>query len=211
MDCGKRIMTAAELAARPKTGPGSKTTFIADPAKMSDKGTEYVYQKVAEVLTGKPTPSAYAYPLVWGKEQEPNAVEYFEQTTGIETFTTGFHPYTDHAGGSPDRLIGDDEGLEVKCPFNSVNQINYLMLTDMFDLKRGYPNYYWQCISLLLFTGRKRWHFCTFDDRMILPKHKLTHIILTTDSETVQEDMSAINTALAGAVKLKLETLNQLQ
>ena len=45
---------------------------------------------------------------------------------------------------------------------------------------------------------------------MIDPKHKITHIVLSTTSETVQEDMSAINLALTGAVKLKLETLSQL-
>lgn len=210
MDCGKRDMTAAELAARPKKGPGSKTTLVPDPNKMSAKGMEYVYQKCAEVLTGRPKPPGYAYPLVYGKENEPIAVEYFEQTFGIETYSTGFQPYTDHAGGSPDRLIGEDEGLEVKCPFNSEHQIEYLMLSDMFDLKRHHPDFYFQCVSLLLFTGRKRWHFCTFDDRMILPRHKLTHMIISTESETVQEDMNAINTALTGAVKMKLETLIQL-
>lgn len=210
MQCGKREMTAQELAARPKKGAGSKTTLLPDPLKMSPAGTEYVYQKVAEVLTGQPKPNTYAYPLIFGKDQEPRAVEYFEKTYGIETITTGFHPYTDHAGGSPDRLIGDTEGLEVKCPFNSEHQIEYLMLTDMWDLKRAYPNFYYQCVSLLLFTGRKRWHFCTFDDRMINPKHKLTHLEISIESETVQEDINAINIAITGAVKLKLETLSLL-
>lgn len=208
MECGTRPMTPEELAARPKSGKGSATKNIADPTKMGDKGMTYIYQKVAEVLTGRAKPGSYAYPLVYGKETEPQAVEHFERVTGLTCVETGFEPFSDHAGGSPDRLIGDDEGLEVKSPFYSEHQISYLMLTDRFDLKNLYPEYYWQCVSLLLFTGRKKWHFCTFDPRMIKDEHKMTHIeILASD---VSEDFDRINTALAAAIKIKLETLELL-
>lgn len=209
MDCGKRPMTEKELAARPKKGPGSKTTLVPDPSKMSKDGLTYIRQKVAEVLTGKPKPPSYAYPLVYGKETEPEAVEYFEKVTGLKCDETGFQPWTDHAGGSPDRLIGEADGLEVKSPWASENQIAYLMLTDVYDLKRMYPEYYWQCVSLMLFTNRKRWHFCTFDPRMKEDKHKMTHLIIEYDK--VEEDIDLINVALSGAVKEKLQLLDLLK
>ena len=207
MDCGKRPMTEAELAARPKKGPGSQTKLIPDPSKMSEKGIKYIYKKVWETLTGKPYPEAYAYPLVYGKEQEPLAVEFFEQQTGLKCEQVGFQVWTDHAGGSPDRLIGDTDGLEVKCP-SSDEQIEYLMLNDVWDLKRCYPQYYYQCVSLMMFTGRDRWHFCTYDPRMIQDKHKLTHLII--EARQVDEDMEMINKALEGAITEKLKLIQLL-
>lgn len=205
MECGKRPMTKEELEARPKKGPGSATTLVPDPSKMSKGGITYITQKVAEVLTGRPRPSAYAYPLVYGKETEPQAVEHFEKVMEVECIEVGFQPFGDHAGGSPDRLFGDDDGLEVKCPYDSANQIGYLMLTDRFDLKRMHPDYYWQCVSLMLFTNRKTWHFCTFDPRMIQEKHKMTHIVLKWSE--VEEDIDLCIKALAGAVEEKLKLI----
>ena len=208
MECGKRPMTQVELDARPKKGVGSKTTLVPDPSKMGPKGLTYISQKVAEIFTGRPKPPAYAYPLVYGKETEPEAVEYFSQKFGLECVEVGFQPFGDHAGGSPDRLIGEDEGLEVKCPFDSTNQIDYLLLTDHWDLKANHPDHYWQCVSLMLFTNRKRWHFCTFDPRMKDDKHKLTHMLL--EWEKVEEDIDAVTKALAGAVEEKLKLIKLL-
>lgn len=207
MDCGKRPMTEAELKARPKTGKGSKTTQVPDPSKMGEKAITYIHQKVWEILTGQQVWQAYAYPLVWGKEQEPFAVEEFERRTGLVCETVGFQVYTDHAGGSPDRLVGDKDGLEVKCP-SSDEQIKYLLLTDHYDLKREYPEKYYQCISNMLFTGRERWHFCTFDGRMKSEKHRLTHMII--EASKVEEDMEQIARAIEGAVKEKLQLIELL-
>lgn len=207
MECGKRPMTEAELKARPKAGKGSKTTQVPDPSKMSAAGLKYIRKKVWETLSGKKLPEAYAYPLVYGKETEPEAVLYYEQKYGVETTIVGFQVFGDHAGGSPDRLIGEDEGLEIKCP-SSDEQIDYLMLTDHWDLKRCYPEYYWQCVSLMLFTDRKKWNFCTFDPRMINEKHKLTHIILEWDK--VEEDIDAVVKSLEGAIEEKLKMINIL-
>lgn len=210
MEFGKRPMTEAELKARPKEGKGSQTKFVPDPSTMSEKGMSYIYQKVAEVLTGRPKPPSYAYPLVYGKEQEPFAVEHFERLTGLICTEVGFQPYTDHAGGSPDRLIGEHSGLEIKCPFQSENQVQYLMLNDVYDLKRDYPEHYWQCVTLMLFTGRNHWHFATFDGRMQEDKHKMLHLELSTQSTMIRDDMELIPTALTAAVKKKLEILQTL-
>jgi hypothetical protein len=207
MECGKRPMTEAELKARPKTGKGSKTTQVPDPSKMSSAGIKYIRKKVWETLCGRPLPGPYAYPLVYGKQTEPEAVQWFEKVTGLETFEVGFQVWTDHAGGSPDRLIGESEGLEVKCP-SSDEQIDYLLLSDHFDLKNNYPQYYWQCVSLMLFTNRKKWHFCTFDPRMVEDKHKLTHLVI--EWEKVEEDIDSITKALSGAVEEKLKLLKLL-
>ncbi len=207
MDCGKRLMTPEELKARPKSGKGSKTTMVPDPSKMSDTGLKYIRKKVWETLSGEPLGEVYAYSLAYGKAQEPFAILHFEEVTGLKTEKVGFQCHTDHAGGSPDRFIGEDSGLEVKAP-SSDEQIDYLMLTDHYDLKRDYPAYYWQCVSLMLFTNRKTWHFCTYDPRMKNPEHQLTHLII--EWEKVEEDIDAITKALEGAVEEKMKLIDLL-
>lgn len=205
---GKRDMTEEELKARPKSGKGSKTTQIVDPSILSTATETYIRVKVAEVLTGRPKPQSYAYPLVYGKEMEPEAVEHFGRLTGLECFEVGFQPYTDHAGGSPDRLVGLDAGLEIKCPWTSDKQIDYLMMVDRYDLKNNYPEYYWQCVTLMLFTGRDRWHFCTYDPRFKEDKHKMTHLII--EAKEVESEFDRIHQVIEIAVKEKLQLIKTL-
>jgi hypothetical protein len=61
----------------------------------------------------------------------------------------------------------------------------------------------------MLFTGLAAWNFCTYDPRMILDKHKMTHIRI--ESEKVSDDMDLINVAIASAVKEKLSLLDLLK
>ncbi len=209
MECGKRSMTPEELAARPKKGKGSATTQVPDPTKMSAAGLTYINQKVSEVLTGQPKKSPYAYPLVYGKEMEPEAVEYFENLHAVKCLTIGFQTWGDHAGGSPDRLLEEvKEGLEIKCPYEPENQTKYLLLTDIYDLKREYPEYYWQVVSLMLFCEIDRWHWCSFDPRMKKEKHKMTHLIF--EKAKVEEDMDLVVKALTGAITEKFNLLTTL-
>lgn len=209
MEFGTRPMTEAELQARPKTGKGSATKTMPDFTKFSKGGETYIRVKVAETLTGLPRAQAYAYPLVYGKEMEPQAVEYFEGATGLKTASIGFQPFGDHAGGSPDRVIENSGwGLEVKCPLTSDKQIDYLYLTDHHDLKRMHPDYYWQCVTLMFFMGYEGWTFCTFDPRFKSEKHKMTFIEIYADK--VSEDYDLIAAALENAVRQKLQMLQTL-
>jgi hypothetical protein len=111
MSPSKREMTESELKARPKSGPGSSVKLIYDHDSLSDSAMTYVKQKVAETLTGRIKSQSYAFPLVYGKETEAEAVEYFETNTGLKCEEIGFCPYTDHAGGSPDRDIPEDNSF----------------------------------------------------------------------------------------------------
>lgn len=207
MESGKRDMTPEELKARPKSGIGSATKQTVDHSKLAPSATTYIYTKVAETLTGKIQNSSYAFPLVYGKELEGEAAEYFQKVTGLETEIVGFQCFGDHAGGSPDRFVGDEEGLEIKCPYTSKEQVKYLMLTDRFDLKRMYPEHYWQVMANLLFSGKKKWHFITYDPRFILEQHKMTHL----EIEPVDEDFNLIILKLELAVEEKLKLLKLLQ
>lgn len=210
MEPGKRLMTEAELKARPKTGKGSKTTTVPDWTQPSKEAETYIKIKVAEVLTGQPKPQPYAYPLVYGKEKEPEAVEYFEKVTGFVTEVVGFQTFGDHAGGSPDRVIqGTKWGLEIKCPWTSDKQVDYLYLTDAYTLKLMHPDYYWQCVSLMLFMDYDGWTFATYDPRFTEERHKMS--LLEIKKEEVREDFDKIVTALEAAVKMKLQMIHTLR
>lgn len=54
----------------------------------------------------------------YGHQMEPLAVLDFELETGLDTQECGFFEYEDWLGASPDRLIGDNAILEVKCPWS---------------------------------------------------------------------------------------------
>lgn len=202
MEPAKREMTEAELKARPKSGKGSSAKLVYDYSKLSDAAFTYINEKVAEILTGQAKNQGYAFPLVWGTDHEDEAVEYFSSKTKLAVEKVGFFKYTDHAGGSPDRLVEDDAILEVKCPYEPVNQIQYLLLTDQFDVRRNYFSYWVQCQANMLFTGTHLCHFCTYDPRMISDKHKLTHIEIKPDVEF--QDLIISQIALATKEKLKM-------
>lgn len=201
MGAAYREMTAEELKARPKTGKGSAVKRIEVYESLSDAAETYIKLKVAETITGIKNDNSYAYPLVYGKEMEPNAVDYFQEKTGLECEEIGFIAFGDHAGGSPDRKTSDGI-LEVKCPYTIEMQIDYLMLTDQWDLKRLKPEYFWQCQANLLFTNAELCHFITYDPRYP-EKHRMVHIKIKPDNDA----FDAIAKKLEAAVKRKLETL----
>ncbi len=59
------------------------------------------------------------------------------------------------AGCSPDGLIGEDEGIEIKCP-RPQTHVKYLR-------QGGLPKEYaLQVHGSLFVTGRKRWHFLSY-------------------------------------------------
>lgn len=206
MEPAKREMTEAELKARPKSGKGSTAKLIYDHEKLSDAALTYINEKVAEVLTGQAKQQGYAFPLVWGTEHEEEAAAAFALKTGFELEKVGFFPYTEHAGGSPDRLVNEDAILEIKAPYESVNQVKYLMLTDQWDVRREYFAYWVQCQANMMFTDRNLCHFCTWDPRMKEAKHKLTHIEIKADTEF--HDL--IRKKIEQAVKEKLKLIQLL-
>jgi len=202
VDPGKRDMTAEELKARPKSGEGSKTKYTYDDKVIGEKGWTYIYQKAAETLTGQLDDEVYAWALVRGKEMEPEAVEFFEARTGLTCDPVGFVPFTDHAGSSPDRMVSDGSILEIKCPSKSHNQLHYLLLTDHWDLKREYPEYYWQIQTNILFTGAEKGYFAAYDPRYKIEKQRMA--ILEIPIVKADHDLIVTKISVATEEKIKL-------
>lgn len=88
----------------------------------------------------------------YGVNNERGAIAEYEMETGNAVRAIGFIPREDWAGCSPDGLLGDDGGLEVKCPFGKRESGVPAPLADQ-------PHYYAQVQFSLWVTGRKFWHF----------------------------------------------------
>ena len=85
-----------------------------------------------------------------GNKYEPLAIQDYELETKHEVQSAGFitNPDIDWIGISPDGLVGDDGGVEIKCPYRGGIQT----LEDK-------PDYLCQCYLSLIVTGRKWWDF----------------------------------------------------
>ena len=138
---------------------------------ISTQRQKLIYRLAGERLTGI-VPTNYASAAMQrGTELEPEARAFFELITGHRVDLVGLC-YKDEkrdTGCSPDGLIGEDEGVEIKCP-NVETHIEYMV-------KGVLPTAYLQQVQGSLFvTGRKRWHFFSY-----YPSMKPFHLIVERD------------------------------
>ena len=141
-----------ELRKRPTASEFSK--FVT-PARgdYSSQATAYAAKVVAKKLGVYQEPPQ-SFWMEWGTENEPNAKHAYTLETGNEIQEVGFvmPDYTDAYGCSPDGLIGDDGGIEVKCPAPET-LIRY-------HAEGGLPlEHKVQVQSTLFITGRDWWDF----------------------------------------------------
>jgi hypothetical protein len=142
--------------------PRERGKFKSGPRKDQDRPqlkalTDYAHQLAAERLTGKPRVQAKGAALAWGRDVEPAAVAAYQAETGTIVTPCGFieHPLHDFIGASPDFLVDDDGGGEVKSPESSEVHLETL-LTGLP------PEHIEQIQGGLWVTGRKWWDFVSF-------------------------------------------------
>lgn len=88
----------------------------------------------------------------YGTNNEAGALLEYRIETMHEVDEVGFIPLEDWAGASPDGLVGDDGGVEIKCPFSLRKEGDHKPLA-------GQPHYYDQVQFTLFVTGREWWNF----------------------------------------------------
>lgn len=117
----------------------------------------YRARLVVERLTGKPIPTFQSAAMRQGTEREPDARMAYMVKTGavVEQVGLCLHDTLD-AGASPDGLIDEDGGLEIKCP-ELATHLEYLRL------KAEPPAYTWQIQGCMWITGRKWWDFVSYN------------------------------------------------
>lgn len=97
----------------------------------------------------------------WGHAFEDKARALYQFSTDRVVHEVGVivHPFDSFVGCSPDGLVGDDGGIEIKCPYN--DEVAAAGLVHGFD----FAEYGYQVQGSLWITGRDWWDCAVFDPR----------------------------------------------
>lgn len=120
----------------------------------------YRAQLVIERITGKTPDRFQSMAMMWGQETEDLAAVMYSLRTGRATEAVGFLEHaTLAAGASPDRLVGKDGSIEIKC-LNSANHIEVLKTQNIL------PEYVAQVQGQMWIACRPWCDFVSFDPDM---------------------------------------------
>lgn len=140
---------------------GDVVNKLKDGKRYTAGREKYLYELLAARLTGVPAPVITSRAIRHGQALEDDARRTYEFTTGDEVLTSGFvdHPTIPGFGSSPDGLVGQEGGLEIKAP-DTTTHLKTLG-GEPID-----PDYVLQCHTNMIVTGRAWWDFVSFDDRL---------------------------------------------
>lgn len=145
------------LDARKGVITGSRFKDIVTPSKaeLSKSSKSYMYELVAERMGATVNFFQNEY-MQRGNELEPDARTAYEFVKDITVEQVGFCLHDNKLiGVSPDGLVGEDGGLEIKCP-KETTHISYL---DNGGLPLIYKP---QVQGSMWVTGRKWWDFMSY-------------------------------------------------
>lgn len=160
--------------------------------------TDYAHQLAAERLTGKPRKQIKAAALQWGQDIEPAAVAAYQAETGVIVTVCSFiqHQAHDFIGASPDFLVDDDGGGEIKSPESSEVHLETLLC--------GLPpEHIEQIQGGLWVTGRQWWDFVSYHPDF--PAHLRLYI------QRIQRDDAFISRMEAACLLLESEVQDIIQ
>ena len=116
----------------------------------------YLYSKLAEVWRGKPQFSAGSWSMEQGNIRQDFAIPFLAIEKDWQIRSGDFIESDDGLSGcSPDGLVGDDMGVEVKCP-EPTNHVRWF-------IEGGVPDeYITQVHHSLYVSGFRRWMFMSY-------------------------------------------------
>jgi YqaJ-like viral recombinase domain len=184
------IPTASEFDAlvtpewKIKTGAGPQT---------------YLYQKICEKSMGFALDTGSGFSMENGSILEHEALPWFEFAHDINAQRVGFCTTDDgRIGCSPDGLIGEDGGIEIKCPRPDTH-LRYL-------LQGGVPkDYLAQVHGSMLVTGRSWWNFLSYSRQFpaLLVRVERDEAIIATMREALAGFLKQFDAGLARITELK--------
>lgn len=135
-------------------------SIITPTGKPSTQANGYLNDLIAEIITGELIPFVKTAAMMRGNELEPEAADYYEQYAKVELKEVGFVTTNDgRIGCSPDRLVGKDGLVEIKCPMPRQHVQN--LRAESMDMK-----YYPQVQGQLLLTKRKWCDWVSYHPKM---------------------------------------------
>lgn len=121
----------------------------------------YMNELIAQVCTGLLPDELTAKQVMWGKDNEPKALALYDPFEEKDIHQIAFIYGMDmRCGVSPDALVNDNGGLEIKCPWTTSQYIDQLLGGD------PKPEYLTQMQYSMWLTKREYWDFASYDPRM---------------------------------------------
>lgn len=137
----------------------SRFDSLVTPAKgeHSKSADGYMHELLAEWITGQSAEGPQTVWMLRGQEFEAEARRFyaFDRGEDVRQVTFVYGDESKRYGCSPDGLVGDDGGLEMKIPKPAVH-VGYLLAGSL-------PNDYRpQVQGCMMVTGRKWWDFMSY-------------------------------------------------
>jgi len=137
----------------------SEFTNIITPTwkpRTGETRNTYLHRKLTEKAIGLTADEAHSVAIEHGQLLEPDARAWFEMQHDCDVQKVGFCTTDDgRIGCSPDGLIGEDGGIEIKCPQPHTHS-KYLLAGEVP------PQYLPQVHGSMLVTGRAYWYFLSY-------------------------------------------------
>lgn len=155
-----------------------------------------VWQVVTERISGVPLEGPTGRALQWGTDVEPFARQAYELETGFIVTESEFvtHPKYPFAGCSPDGLVSDIGGIEMKCPKDSALHLQRFL--------GGIPDEYRpQCQGFLWVTDREWIDFVSYDPRQT-PEFQMLKVRAYRNETLITQIENAVIQAEADANEL---------
>lgn len=182
----------AAIAGNP--GASNIDKIITTTGARSKQREDFMMQLAGERICGKPEETFQSLAMQKGKEREPAARALFEMTQGIEIKKVGV-VYKDEkklCHCSPDGLIGEKSGIEIKNPMMKTH-VRYLLSGKL-------PTDYFCQIQMSLYVSeRELWYFMSTYEGLpplILEVKRDNEFIMKLETE-----LKIFNGELSGIVK----------
>lgn len=172
---------------------GKMTASHAQEIGNNGKGLEtYIFQILAAEYSSGEVEFYSNKNMERGTELEDAARSMYELETGATVDQVGFILHNDFVGCSPDGLIGNDGGIEIKC-HDDVSHFKMLVNGS----KEIDSKYLWQIQMNLLITGRQWWDYVAYN-----PNFKQS-LIITRVLPDREKHNALLNGFVAGEIRMK--------
>lgn len=145
----------------------------------------YMWELIDETVTGTWKDISNVPAIQWGNDNEDQARATYSMFTGNRVKQVGFIEHYEMAGigGSPDGLIDDDGGIEIKCPMSTTVHIRYIGEGKLPDI------YKWQVQGLLWLTKRQWWDFASYSAHEEMPDNLRLFVVRVYPDEQMHDDL----------------------
>jgi len=177
---------------------GKMTASHSQAIGNAGKGLDtYIFEILAEKFSSGEKANYSNEHMERGKELEGQARAMYELQNNVTVVQVGFIEMDQCVGCSPDGLVNEDGGCEIKC-HDDVKHTK-MLINGASEIDSGYI---WQCQMNMLITDRKWWDLIFYN-----PNFKRTLIIFRIQPDPVKMD------ALRKGFEIgrgKIEALNKL-